>query len=94
MKFNLKFLYPRLSNVVITLLVISLPLIKERVQLPTGEYEVVMYRPIFLLASYLQMNDYYPFFLMVCFSLVVYVVVSGILAAFSRLIIKSKRAKR
>ncbi len=81
MKINLKFLSPRLLNVLITLAVFSLPLIRERSRLPDGTItEVVFYRPIYLLASYLQMNDFYPFFLMVGFFLVIYVAVSVIVA--------------
>ncbi|OGD84747.1 hypothetical protein A2165_03215 [Candidatus Curtissbacteria bacterium RBG_13_40_7] len=73
---SLSFLKPRLANVLLTLVILSLPIFWEREPLPTGGYSVVAYRPIFLLASYLQMNDYYPFFQMVGFSFAVYFGVS------------------
>ncbi|KKQ92622.1 MAG: hypothetical protein UT17_C0001G0001 [Candidatus Woesebacteria bacterium GW2011_GWB1_39_10] len=64
---SLKFLKPRIGNVLLTLVVISLPLLREQVQLPTGGYEIARYRPVFLLTSYLQMQDWYPFLLMIGF---------------------------
>ena len=74
------FLKPRLLNVLLMVIVLCLPLLRERVVLPEGGYEVAVYRPIFLLASYLQMQDWPPFFLMVGFSLVIYFVVSVVVA--------------
>ena len=76
MKINLDFLKPRLLNILLTIVVFSLPLLRERVMLPEGGYEIAYYRPIFLLTSYLQMQDWYPFFLMIGFLLVVYFVAS------------------
>jgi len=90
MKINLKFLSPRLVNILITLVVISLPLLRERVQLPEGGYEIVWHRPIILLVLYPQMNEYYAFFLMVGFSLLIYLVVSAVLVLASK-VLKSKR---
>jgi len=93
MRNMLKILTPRLVNVLITLVVISLPLLGERARLPDGTItETVFYRPIFLLTTYLQMQDWQPFLLMVGFVLVVYMVVSAILAVFSR-VIRQKRKK-
>ena len=85
---NLSFLKPRLVNVLFTFIVLSLPLLREQVQLPTGGYEVATYRPVFLLAAYLQMNDYYPFLLMVSFSLVMYFAASLVLAISFKLLKK------
>jgi len=82
---DLQFLRPRTVNVLLTLLVLSVPLIKERAPLPSGGYEVVVYRPIFLFTAYLQMNDYYPFVLMVGFSLAVYLAVSVVVGIVSKL---------
>ena len=84
----LKFLKPRTVNVLLTLLIISLPLLREQVQLPTGGYEIATYRPIFLLTSYLQMQDWYPFLLMIGFTLAVYVGVSIVVAITSKLLKK------
>ena len=91
MKINLDFLKPRLLNTLLTVGVLCLPLLRERVMLPEGGYEVAVYRPIFLLASYLQMQDWPPFFLMVGFSLVIYFVVSVIVAV---IILLWKRIKK
>ncbi|NMB56560.1 hypothetical protein GYA19_01310 [Candidatus Beckwithbacteria bacterium] len=78
MKIKLDFLRPRLFNVLLTMTVFPLPFIQERARYPEGGYEVAHYRPIFLLATYLQMQDWYPFFLMVGLLLVIYFVVSGV----------------
>ena len=76
----LSFLKPRPVNVIVSLIIVSLPILREHAVLPTGGYEVVYYRPVFLLTSYLQMQDWYPFLLMVGFNLFIYVVVSGVVA--------------
>src|SRR3989339_585044 len=85
---SLKFLKPRIGNVLLTLVVISLPLLREQVQLPTGGYEIARYRPVFLLTSYLQMQDWYPFLLMIGFTLAVYVGASIVVAITSKLLKK------
>jgi hypothetical protein len=94
-KINLNFLTPRLWNILLTLVVFSLPLLRERARLPDGTItETVYYRPIFLLTSYLQMHDWYPFFLMIGFFLVIYFAASlvvAILAPVWKKIYKSKR---
>ena len=90
----LKFLKPKTVNVLLTLLIISLPLLREQVQLPTGGYEIARYRPIFLLTSYLQMQDWQPFLLMIGFSLVVYLAVSGVVSIASTLLKKKKSIKK
>ena len=76
---------PRWINVLLTLIIYSMPLLRERVVLPTGGYEVVFYRPIFLLASYLQMSDYYPFFLMNGLLLFIYFAVSVVISISAKL---------
>lgn len=77
---NLRFLIPRLPNTLVTLVILSLPLIRERAVLPEGGYVVATYRPVVMLYSYLRLRDFYPFFLMFCFSMIVYLAVSAILA--------------
>ena len=92
-KINLNFLKPRLLNTLLTLIIFSLPLLRERARLPEGGYEMVHYRPIFLLASYLQMQDWYPFFLMVGFSLVIYFAASLIVILLTPVWKKIKKSK-
>jgi len=75
-KINLNFLKPRLLNILLTLVVFSLPLLRERARLPEGGYEVAYYRPIYLLTSYLQMQEWYPLFLMVGLFLFIYFTIS------------------
>jgi len=94
MKINLNFLKPRFLNILLTLIVFSLPLIRERARFPEGGYEVVHYRPIFLLASYLQMQDWYPFFLMVGLLLFIYFVTSLIVAILTPVWKKINKSKR
>jgi hypothetical protein len=88
---SLFFLKPRLTNVLLTLVVLSLPVIWEIFPLPGGGYGVDTYRPLFLLVRYLQTTNCLSFFFMVGFSLVVYVAVSFVLAIFLRL--RKKRSK-
>jgi len=93
MKIKLDFLKPRLLNVLLTIVVFSLPLLRERAVLPEGGYEVVYYRPIFLLTSYLQMQDWYPFFLMIGFFLVIYFAASLVMVFLTPVWKKIKRSK-
>jgi hypothetical protein len=88
---KLNFLKPQARNLLITFVVLLLPLIRERVPLTPGGYEVSRYSPLLLLSLYLRMGDYYPFLLMVGFSLVVYFGVSAILAASLRLFTNKKK---
>jgi hypothetical protein len=85
-RISLDFLKPRLINILLTLIVLSLPIIWEKTPLPMGGNAVAAYRPVFLLAAYLQMNDYYPFFQMVGFSLAIYFAVSVVVVIASRLL--------
>ena len=82
---SLKFLRPKLLNVITTIVVLTLPLLKERVQLPEGGFVVERYTPIVLIGSYVWLRDPYPLLLMIGFSLVVYIVVSVALATLSKL---------
>lgn len=87
---SFRFLKPQISNVVITVLILSLPLIRERAPVATGGYEEAFYRPIFLLTAYLQMGEFYAMLLMIGFSLVVYFAVSILLTLLLRLFKKVK----
>lgn len=83
---NTRFLKPRLINSLLTIIVLSLPLIPERVAVPTGGYVITRYLPFFLTFTYLQMGDYYPFILMFGFILLVYSIVSIVLAILSKIL--------
>ena len=87
---TLSFLRPRLLTIIISLIALFLPLLREHVVFPTGGYEIVYYRPAFLLVDYFQMQDWYPFLLMLGFSAFIYAVVSGVLA-FVFAVIKPKK---
>jgi len=93
-KISLDFLKPRLLNTLLALIIFSLPFLRERVMLPEGGYEVAHYRPIFLLASYLQMQDWYPFFLMIGFFLVIYFAASLVVSILTSVWKKINRSKR
>ena len=87
-----KFLKPNWVNVIVTLIVFSLPFIGERASLPDGTItETIFYRPIFLLVTYLQMQDWQPFLLMVGLLVVIYIVVSIVVALVSKLFIRAKK---
>ncbi|MCR4277264.1 MAG: hypothetical protein NUV87_03995 [Candidatus Roizmanbacteria bacterium] len=88
---KLKFLKPYATNLLITFVVLLLPLIREQAPSETGGYSVAHYSPLFLLSTYLQVGEYYAFFLMLGFSLVVYVGVSVVLALISKFFTKKKK---
>ena len=53
-----KFLKPNWVNVIVTLIVFSLPFIGERASLPDGTItETIFYPPIFLFVTYLQIQN-------------------------------------
>jgi hypothetical protein len=69
---NFKFLKPQWSNLLLSLIVMCSPFIRESAPSAGGGVSVVFYKPIYLLAAYIQMNEHYALFLMVCFTLFVY----------------------
>ena len=71
-------------------MVLLLPLIREQATSETGVISVAHYNPLFLLSSYLQMGEYYAFFLMLGFSFAVYVGVSVVLAIVPKFFAKKK----
>lgn len=78
-------LKPRIVNVVITLIVLLIPFLRERVLLPDGSYVVEFYSPLVLIISYIRLLDFYPLFQMLMFSLLIYVVISMIIRLFTRI---------
>ena len=85
------FLKPRWINTLLTLVILALPILRERVQLEEGGFEIVRYSPIVLLALYVWLKDWYPFLLMLGFSLFVYVVVSATITLLNKLFKFSKK---
>lgn len=81
MKINLKFLKPRFINLLLTLLVLCLPLLRE--QYRGGQY-VTWHRPIELIIQYLQNpqnESYFQIFAgTIVFSFVVYILISAVTA--------------
>ena len=94
MKISLDFLKTRLLNTLLALVIFSLPFFRERVRLLEGGYEVAYHRPIFLLSIYLQMQDWYPFFLMIGFLLVIYFAASLVVSILTSVWKKINRSKR
>ncbi len=80
MRISFKFLKPRLTSIIPTIIIFSLPILKERVRLPEGGYEIFRFRPIALIASYFQEQEWYPFFLMVGLFLFIYLAISLVIA--------------
>lgn len=87
----MKFLRLTTSNLLLTVAVMFLPLIRERVLLPSGGFEVEYYRPMFLLSFYLQTSDYYPFVLMLGFLIFVYLVVCVVMEIGSKIVKRINR---
>lgn len=77
---NLKFLKPRLVNVILTLAVLVLPIFQERVPLSlTGPYVIERYSPISMLIGYISLGYTYPLLQMLGFSLFAYIAVSMVI---------------
>lgn len=91
---SLNFLKPQLLNVLLTVLVLCLPMLRE--QYNNGEY-VTYYRPIVVMIDYFQ-KPQQPHLLLVMaiFILAVYLVVSLVIVSVSKFIFplfKSRRFK-
>ena len=81
---SLDFLKPKILNVILTLIILALPLFSENVPLSDdGPYVVERYSPLFLLIGYIILLDFYALFLMICFSLLIYISVCAIIKVFS-----------
>jgi hypothetical protein len=64
---------------------------REKAVLPTGGYVLVTYRPIFVLVDFLKMGEFYLPLLILGFSLLVYLVVSAVVAIASKLLKKKDK---
>lgn len=89
MKISLDFLKPRLVNVLLTIVVLCLPFLRE--QYKGGEY-VTWHRPVELMIQCLQNpqnKSYFQLFIgLILFSLVVYVLTSALIAWVEKIKIK------
>jgi hypothetical protein len=79
------FLKPRWINILLTLIVLALPILREKVQLEDGGYVIARYSPLVLVGSYAWLKDWYPFLLMLGFSLFVYIATSTAIILFGKL---------
>ena len=70
------FLKPQRINVIVTLIILVLPILQERVSLEQGGFVVERYSPIFMTVTYVWLRGWYELLLMLGFSLFVYVVTS------------------
>ena len=91
MKINLHFLKPRLGNILLTVVILCLPLLRE--QYNNGQY-VAWHRPIELMIQYLQ-NPYNHsylqlFMVIVLFALIVYVLASATIVGITALVRKGR----
>ncbi|OGG11873.1 hypothetical protein A2Z00_00270 [Candidatus Gottesmanbacteria bacterium RBG_13_45_10] len=73
---NVKFLRPRLVNILPTLILLFLLILWEHAALPTGGYVLVRYVPVFVFVDYVKLQYYGGALLFIGFFLIVYVVVS------------------
>lgn|GEM_PF-2871919 len=81
---------PNKLKVLVTLIVLSMPILKEHVRLAEGGFVVVRYIPLTLAPIYLYMGDYYPLLLMLGFYLFVYLGVSLMIEVLKRVVRKIK----
>lgn len=88
---KLKFLRPQAVNLLTTFIVLFFPLIREQAPSEAGGIFVSHYSPLYLLSTYLQMKEYYPFFLMLGYSFVVYIGVSIVITFVSKSFLKKKK---
>ena len=79
------FLKLRWTNALLTLIILALPILRERVQLEEGGFVIARYSPLILVGSYAWLRDWYPFLLMLGFSLFVYIVTSAAIKLFGKL---------
>jgi len=70
------FLKPHKINTIFTIIILALPILKERVPLEQGGFVVERYSPIVLVGSYIWLRDLYALILMLGFSLFVYITTS------------------
>lgn len=81
-KTSFDFLKPRWLNVLLTIFVLCLPILREQYIEASGKILVTWYRPLVVFVSYLQKpQQYQPFLLMAGLSLLIYLVVSMVIAA-------------
>ena len=80
------FLTSKLFNIILTIVILSLPLIRESVKLPTGGYQVFYYRPISLLPTFIQKPDFYLLAVMIVFTFGIYFIVSVVTNYLSKLL--------
>ncbi|MBS3109069.1 hypothetical protein J4227_00900 [Candidatus Woesearchaeota archaeon] len=78
------FLRPTIVNVTLTLLVLLLPIMHENVQLPDGGTVQDTYAPMQLIVAYIYLGDLYPLMLMFGYALAVYIAISLIILAVTR----------
>ena len=79
------FLKLRWTNTLLTLIVLALPILREKVQLEEGGFVIARYSPLMLVGSYAWLKDWYPFLLMLGFSLFVYIATSTAILLFEKL---------
>jgi len=80
-KISFAFLKPRWLNVFLTIFVLCLPILREQYIEPSGKILVTWYRPLFVFVSYLQKpQQYQPFLIMIGLTLLIYLVVSVVIA--------------
>ena len=79
------FLKLRWTNSLLTLAILTLPILREQVQLEEGGFVIARYSPLILVGSYAWLKDWYPFLLMLCFSLFVYILTSAAVTLFKKL---------
>jgi len=79
------FLKPRWINILLTLFVLALPILREKVLLEDGGYIIDRYSPLVLVGSYVWLKDWYPFLMMLGFSLFIYIVTSATITLFDKL---------
>jgi len=88
---NLHFLKPRLGNILLTVVILCLPLLRE--QYNNGQY-VAWHRPIELMIQYLQNpynQSYFQLFMaMSLFALIVYVLASAAIIGITALARKGR----
>ncbi|MBU0758678.1 MAG: hypothetical protein KKF44_11525 [Nanoarchaeota archaeon] len=91
---TLKFLKPKLLNIVITLALLAIPVFQEHVPTEAGGTVIENYAPLVLLFSYLYLMEWFAFLQMLLFSLLVYSVVSLIIWTAGYLIKINKKQRK
>ena len=85
---KLDWLRPNIAKSIAFVVAVLIPFLRERAPAIDGSISVAYYSVGLLLGSYLYLADWFPFFQMLAFAIVIYVAIAGIIDIISQIIRK------